>query len=260
MGAAPRSLLSRLPSLRRKLGPIKGVSYSTGRKLALTLRSGFAVPNYGALAACPVIWVMVPDDSLEQVLRGLAEQPPLPKSILVICGSSRESRDFPFLKGQRVATLNLIDDTSTSGFVAEGHRDALHVIRALLKQEQRRLLEIRAGSKSAYLASVQLMTLLIRALVTSAIQCLQVTGIARPDAVDLVSALATRSAKSQGRVGAKSWSSAERQELRHALELRVHELRELCPLESEVYASAVVLALEYFERLGAPRKVRSHHA
>ena len=61
-------------------------------------------------------------------------------------------------------------------------------------------------------------------------------------------------------VGAKPWSASERKELRHALEQRLHELRALCPLESEVYANAVVLALEYFERLGAPRKVRNHHA
>ena len=146
--------------------------------------------------------------------------------------------DFAFLKGARLATLDLIDDSHTGGFVAEGHREAVAMLRSLLRQEQHQLLEIRTGSKAAYLASIQLMTHLTRALFTSAINCLQVTGLSRPNAVDMVTSLVTRSVKSHGRVGAKPWSASERKELRHALEQRLHELRALCPLESEVYASA----------------------
>ena len=246
--------------MRRKLGPIKGVSYSTGRKLALSVGAGFAVPHYAALEACPVIWVMVPEASLDGVLSSLAEQTVLDKTIVVICATLRESHDFALLKGARLATLDLIDDSHASGFVAEGHREAVGMLRTLMRQEQRQFLEIRSGSKAAYLASIQLMTHLTRALFTSAINCLQVTGLSRPNAVDMVTSLVTRSVKSHRRVGAKPWSASERKELRHGLEQRLQELRDLCPLESEVYASAVVLALEYFERLGTPKRVRSHHA
>ena len=259
-GAVPRSFLSRLPSLQRKLGPIKGTTYSTGRKLVETLRSGHAVQDYSPFATCPVIWVMVPEDSLDAVLAGLAAEVHLYKTIVVLCGTARESPAFHILKSAHVATLQPVDDSRSTGFVAEGHRDALHLLLELFRHERRKLFQVRTGTKAAYLASVQLMTTLMRALVTSAINCLQVTGISRLEAVELATVLATRSVRAHGRAGAAPWSAPELEELRHAIEQRTHELRALCPVESHAYAAVAQLALEYFERLGAPKKTRTHHA
>lgn len=260
-GSAVRSSLQRLPSLHARIGPIKGVSFPATRRVVLKLRTGFAVPNYGALEFCPVIWVIVPEPKLEAALRDLAAQTPLSKTMIVVFDSPRESSSFDFLKGTRIATLNAVDDSRQTAFVAEGHRDALRMLRQLTDQDKRKLVELRAGGKAGYLAGVHLMAHLMRALVTSAINCLQAAGIARPEALDMVTALATRSVKAHGRAGAKPWTKPELLALRNALEQHSGDLQQICPLEATVYAQAVKLALEYFESLGTSRKkVRSHHA
>ena len=246
--------------MNARIGPIKGVSFPATRRVVLKLRTGFAVPNYGALEFCPVIWVIVPEPKLEAVLRDLASEAHLRKTMIVIFDSPRESSSFDFLKGARIVTLNAVDESRQTVFVAEGHRETMRTLRQFADQDQRKLVELRPGGKAGYLAGVHLMAHLTRALVTSAINCLQAAGIARPEALDMVTALATRSVKAHGRAGAKPWSKSELLALRQALEQRAGDLEQICPLESAVYTQAVKLALEYFESLGSPKKARSHHA
>lgn len=261
-GCVVRSLLNQLPSLQAKLGPVKSVSFATARRLVSSIRAGYAVPNSAALQFCPVVWVAVPEPNLPQAMRDLAAQAQLGDKLVILYQSEHDSFSLPELteKGARIATLNPIESTHPSNFVAEGHPDALRLLRKITERERRKLIELHPGAKAAYFASVELLTHLLGALTTSALNSLQHSGMDRLDAVDLVTSFASRTMKSHERSGSKPWNESELRELCDALEFRTAQLLSIAPLEAGVYAQAVKLALEYFERLSAPPKARSHHA
>jgi hypothetical protein len=261
-GSVVKSLLNQLPSLQAKLGPVKSASFATARRLVSTIRAGYAVPNCAALQFCPVIWVAVPESNLSQTVRDLAAQADLQQKQIVLYQSEQDSSAFPEITdmGARIATLNPIEDVHQSNFIAEGHQDVLRLLRRMLEHDRRKLIELHTGAKAGYFASLELVTHLLGALTTSALNSLQHSGMERMDAVDLVTSFATRTMKSHSRAGAKPWSQSELRELRDALERRTAQLQPIAPLEADVYAQAVKLALEYFERLSAPPKARSHHA
>jgi hypothetical protein len=261
-GSAAKVFLQRLPSLHAKLGPVKSVSWGVARRLVLSLRHGFAIPNYSALEFCPVIWVAVPKADLDATLHALAAQTSLRKAMVVICESERDSHEFPFLEagGAKVATLNSVDDGRTSPFVAEGNSEALRFLGKLLQADRRKLIELAPGAKASYFAGIHLVTELLRVSFTSSLRCLQAAGLPRNEAVDLVTNLSVRSLKAHARAGTKPWSRSQLEELRHALDHRTVALRETHPLDSAVYANALRLALDYFEHLNPRPKARHQHA
>jgi hypothetical protein len=246
-GSATRLFLARMPSLHVRLGPVKGASFASARRLVATLRAGFAVPHYSALKFCPAIWICVPEAELEQVVRGLAPHL-LPGVIVIVCGSYRCSASFQGLLevGARVATLNAMDESWQSVFVAEGHREALRLLRSSVAEERRRLYELRPGGKREFLAGTEMATELLRPWIAAAVNLLSRAGIARPDAVLLAEVLAQRSLRSAARLGAQPLSSPAKEKLRFALGQRVPGMPS--PREAKLYAEGLRLALEYFER------------
>jgi hypothetical protein len=249
-------------SLHTRLGPIKGVTFPAARRLVGALRAGFAVPHYSALEFCPVIWISVAEESLDEVLRDLAEQTPMHKTVIVICGSQRESTSFDVLRhrGARVATLDLLDDSWQSSFVAEGHPDAIREIRKLVAEDQRRLIELRAGTKHVFRAGLHMLSDLLRPWTAAAVDCLCASGVPRHDAMEFAELLSLRAVRAYTKSGSQPWSGQAKQKLVTALEKRADALRPLMPREAELYAEGVRLALEYFQRRQPASKPAAHHA
>lgn len=259
IGGVAQSFIARLPSLHTRLGPIKGASFPAARRLVLALRAGFAVPHYSALEFCPAIWVVAPEASVERVMRDLAAQTPMKKTCIVICNTSRESTSFEYVRAQgaRIATLNAVDDSWQTTFLAEGHRDALNHIRRILDKDKRRCTELGPGAKAAYLAAVQMLTDLLRPWTAAAIECMSVAGISKSEADTIAEGLAGRALRAHSRSGIKLWSPPALKELHAGLE-RAELLRSRCPREAHLYAAGIRLALEYFERDRAPRGSTKH--
>ncbi len=256
-GSVSRSFVTRLSALHARLGPVKGVSFPSARRLVVSLRAGVAVPHYSALEFCAAIWIVAPEASLDHISRDLAAQTPMHRTAIIICGSSRESTSFDYLraKGARVATLNSVDDVWQASFIAEGHRDALTQIRDILSKDKRRCIELGSGSKAKYLAGVHMLTDLLRPWTTAAVECMHAAGIARPDAATLAETLAGRSLRAYSKAGTKAWSPAAHEEL-EAAKSRAEHLRSQCPREARLYAEGIRLALEYFERGSRARERR----
>jgi hypothetical protein len=260
-GGVTRSLASRLPALMARLGPVKGVSFSTARRMTASLRAGQAVANYAALADCQAIWIEVPEVELESTVRDLEAQTPIHRTVVVICGSERESTAFEVLRARsgRVATLNEAGAGMRGVYVAEGHAEAVRLIRRLVESDRQRLLELRTGSKAAYLAGVHMATELLRPWVAAAIGCLQSAGIPRPEAAALAGELAARATRSHARLGEKPWGGATEAELRRLIESRVMELRARDQRGAELYSEGLRLTLAYFGKGKArPRAVGQH--
>lgn len=259
-GGVSQSFLARMPSLHAHLGPIKGVSFAAARRLVVTLRAGHAVPNYSALELCSLIWVYVPERQLDATLRDLAEQTAMHHTMLVICETQRDSTAFEVLRhrGARIATLNTVDDSWQTPFIAEGHPETVRAIRKLLTTERRKLIELHAGSKHRFLAAMHMMSELLRPFATAAMSCLQSAGVESSTAAELMEATAMRALKSFAKTGTKPLAATTREQLGHALGHRAELLRATAPREAELYARALRLALEYGER--PQRKAAAHAA
>jgi hypothetical protein len=239
-----------MPSLHARLGPVKGVTFPAARRLVVALRAGTAVPHYSALEFCAAIWISVPEEALDGIICDLAAQTPLHKTVIVVCGSQRGSTSFDLLRagGARIATLNLLDPSWQSAFVAEGHRDAVRLVRKLLSEDRRRVFELRAGMKDAFLAGVHMLTELLRPWTAAAVDCLAASGLPRPDAMSLAETLSMRAVRAYTKAGAQPWSAPTKEDLRRALDQRVDRLRADSPRQAQLYAEGLRLALEYFER------------
>src|SRR2546425_4315552 len=90
-GGVSRSYLARMPKLLGTLGPIKASSFRVARRIANTLRAGYAVSDYAALEPCHLICVAVPEAMLDRVVRDLAARAPLEGTLVLVCDSMRDS-------------------------------------------------------------------------------------------------------------------------------------------------------------------------
>jgi hypothetical protein len=245
--------------VKTKLGPVKGVSFSTARKLVLALRAGYAVPNYAALEACPLIWIHVPDSMLDSVLRDLAAQTPIHRTMVVICETERDSSHAESLlaRGARVATVNSLDELQST-FIVEGHPETVRSVKKILERDRRRAIEVQAGRKPLFLAGMQLSTLLLRPFLQSAMGCFQDAGLSRADAAALVESLASKMLATFRTAGAKPWSAQTREAFAAALQHGTSQLENLKPQNARLYAEGMRLALEYFQR--DSMKAQAHRA
>jgi hypothetical protein len=248
-GAVSRSFLARLPVLLRKIGPIKAASYGVARRIANTLRAGKAVVDYAALTACDVIWIAVPDDSLDRVSRDLYEAVPLAGKIAVLCGSTRDSFwPGPLLAGgARVATLNCVEESNERLFVAEGDPVAMRELRREVAAEKRRLIELRAASKALYLSGVDLATQLLLPWIAASVESLRDAGLSRLEATHVANALGGRTLRAYAKAGPKAWSPAAAGRLRMSIARDLDTIRSVDPRLAALYADGVEQALRYFE-------------
>jgi hypothetical protein len=257
IGNVSQSFIFRLSSLHARLGPVKGVSFPSARRLVVSLGSGSAVAKYSDLESCSAIWVVAPEARLDDVIRDMTAETPIHKTIFVVCGTPRESTSFEPLRsrGARVATLSSVDEVWQTSFIAEGHRDALLKIREILFKDKRRCIELDCGAKAKYLAGVNMVTELLRPWASAAVELMSAAGLSRSEASTLSESLASRSLRAYSKVGIKIWPPGAKRALKEA-QRRVEQLRPQCPREAQLYAEGLRLALEYFDR-GSPKNAAS---
>lgn len=258
-GGVGQSFIAHMPSLHAQLGPIKGVSFAAARRLEVSLRAGRAVPNYAALEFCSLIWIYVPENTLDVTLRDLAEQSAMHHTMLVICETQRDSATFELLRhrGAQIATLNTVDESWQTPFIAEGHPETVRTIRKILMHERRRMIELRPGTKNRFLAAMDMMSELLRPFSAAALSCMQSAGVELSAASHLLENAALRTLRGAAKPGRKATSATTREQLAYALAHQVEQLRTAAPREAELYAQALRIALEYGER---PQRKASAHA
>jgi len=251
-GGVSRSFLSRMPVLLARMGPVKAASFRVARRIANTLRAGHAVMNYNALEPCDLIWIAVPETGIDRVSRDLAAAMPLSGKIAVLCGSTRDSFwPGPLLAGgARVATLNCVEESSERVFVAEGDPAAMRELRRVIAAEKRKLIELRAASKSLYISGIHLATHLLLPWIAGSVESLRDAGLSRVEATQIASALGNRALRAYVKAGLKAWSPAAAGHLRLSVARDLDTIRGVDPKLAALYADGVEQALRYFE----PRK------
>jgi hypothetical protein len=195
-GGVSQSFLARRPGFLAHLGPIKASSFRAARRIALSLRRGHAASQYSVLEPCSVIWISVPEDSLERVLQDLVAQTPIQRTMVVLTGLVRDSRRPSALlrAGARVATLNMVDGSGERTFVAEGHPDTMRVLRTLFNAEKKKLIEIAPACKPFYFAGMKLSSSLLLPLISASVESLRAAGFSLADALAVAGSLSVQAA------------------------------------------------------------------
>jgi hypothetical protein len=248
-GGVSQSFLARLPGFMAHLGPIKAASFRASRRIALSLRRGHAASHYSMLEPCSVIWISVPEASLERVVSDLVAQTPIHRTMVVLVGMERDSlRPSSLLRaGARVATLNALDGSGERSFVAEGHRDTMRVLRKLFGADKKKLIELAPGAKPFYFAGMQLSSSLLLPMISAAVESFRAAGFRQKDALAVAGSLSVQAAYTYEKSGRKAWNRSLSIALRKALENDIEPLRESDPRLADAYAEGLRQALAYFD-------------
>ncbi len=247
-GGVNQSFLARTPALLARLGPIKASSYRVARQIANTLRAGQAASHYSVLEACPVIWIFLPEGGLDRTLRDLVAQAALNRTMVVLCDCARDSLALGPLRatGARVASMNAVPGSRERIFVAEGHRDTLRVLRTLLAEDKRKLIELRPGTKPLFFAGVHVGAPLLLPWISGGMACLRAAGFTRSEAATVGEFLGNHALRSYVRAGAKAWNRQTAATLRRALENDLPSIRSSNPRLAALYEQGIRLALDAF--------------
>ncbi|HEV2201164.1 MAG TPA: hypothetical protein VGR73_15205 [Bryobacteraceae bacterium] len=230
-GGVGRSFLARMPALLERLGPVKGTSLRVARRIANGLKAGHGVAGYAALEPCELIWLAVPEASLDSIGAELAGAISLEGKIVVLCEATRDSFWPSPLRtaGARVAALNCVPESGERVFVADGHPDAVAELRRLLALERRKLIELRPAAKPLYLCGVHLGAHLLLPWIAGAVESLRASGFSRDEATRAVQAMGTTTLRAYGKAGPKAWKRAAAERLHHAIEQEIDAIRRTDP-------------------------------
>jgi hypothetical protein len=242
-GGVSRSFLARMPALLAHLGPVKGASLQVSRRIANNLRAGFGVSAFAAFKDCTLIWITVPENTLDSVTRELASEIRLNDKMVVVCDTLRDSvRPSPLNDaGAQVASLNCVHASEERLFIAEGHPATVAAIRRLLVTDGRKVIVLRHAGKPLYLSGLYLGTDALFPCIAGAAKSLRAAGFSRAEAVRVTQEWGGRALRAYGKAGDKAWNRAAAEHLFRAIDrdlaaIRLADLR-LATLLSDSSAS-----------------------
>jgi len=211
VGGAAGSYLARMNSFLAHLGPVKSSSFQVASRLSNALRHGYPVSYYANLELCPLIFIFEPEHSLDRVLRDVAAQMPVHRTMVVLCECTRDSLASNPLRaaGARIASLNQVEQSRDKLFVAEGDPHTLKALERLMDREKRKLVAMPPGAKPMFLAGVQLAKYLPLPMIAASVESLRAAGLPRAEAARLTAATpSARRAPGGGRGRSRGHSRA----------------------------------------------------
>ncbi len=232
-----QSSLARMPTVLATVGPVRSASLRVAQRMANSLRAGRGSGDPSDFQHCGVIWVVVPDAQLDRMLACV----PVDGKPVVVFDSARESTSI----GTCVATVHAVDPAEKT-FAAEGHADALRVLRRVFDGERRKLIEVR--SKALFLAAMNFSSRLVLPAFAAAVESFRAAGFSRAEATRAAEVLAMPALRAYSKAGAKAWSPSAGQELKESLD---RDFARICGEDSRLaglYKASIEQALEYFSK------------
>jgi len=256
-GGVNRSFLARMPALLEHIGPVKGSSLRVSRRISNGLRSGFGVGDYAPFASCELIWLAVPESSIDAVATELASAISLEGKTVVVCDAMRDSLwPSPLRRaGARVATLNCVPEMGERIFVADGDPAVLAELRKLLALERRKLIELHPATKPLYLCGVHLTADLMLPLIAGAVEGLRAAGFSRNEATSVAETIGSRALRSYVKAGPKAWKRPAAERLHWAIIRDFAAIRRMDPKLAALVAEGFASATKFFA--GGSRKIPS---
>jgi predicted short-subunit dehydrogenase-like oxidoreductase (DUF2520 family) len=206
-GAVGASLIGRLPSKTRELGPVSAVSYRVASRIANTLRAGYPVRTANELGQVRGVLVHSPPEHLETLLGllGRAEIEWRGKALVFCdCSASRAVRRSFQAKGASTAVVRQFG--IPGHLVVDGDDGAgLRAARRITLELRMKAVEISQDSADLFDAAVTLGSAAITPLIDRAAALLRDAGIGDPDAARIASSLFEQTARDYAHSGKQSW-------------------------------------------------------
>jgi predicted short-subunit dehydrogenase-like oxidoreductase (DUF2520 family) len=206
-GAVGASLIGRLPSKTRELGPVSAVSYRVASRIANTLRAGYPVRTADELGEAQGVLVHSPPEQLETLLGllGMAEIEWKGKALVFCdCFASRAVRRVFEAKGASTAAVRQFGIPGR--LVVEGDEGAgLQAARRVARDLRMKAVEISPDAADLFDAAVTLGSAAITPLIDRAAELLRHAGIGDTEAARIASSLFEQTARDYARSGKQSW-------------------------------------------------------
>jgi hypothetical protein len=189
---------------------VKSSSYRIASRAVNALGGGSPVLQVADMKRAAIWVVGVPATDLSSALDELKEANlEWRNRILLIFDPHAESDAGGWFHthGAAVGTFTPAD-ADESRYVVEGDAKAVRALRRLIEEPQRRrVIEIKKGAKTKYLAGADAATKNVQPFVAQAVECFQAAGIANPEAKWLTETLLTAAMRSYFRAGRRAIKS-----------------------------------------------------
>jgi len=207
-GAVSASLIGRLPSRIRELGPVSAVSYRVASRIANTLRAGYPVRTADELNGAPCVLFHSPPEHVE-ILIGLLEKAEIDWAgkALVFCDCvvGRAITQRFQAKGASTAVARQFDIPGR--IITEGFDGAaLQTVHRMARELRMKAVEILPGSADLFDAAMTLGSAAITPLIDRAAALLRDAGIRDIEAARIASSLFEQTARDYAHSGKQSWA------------------------------------------------------
>jgi hypothetical protein len=229
-GAVGASLIGRLPSKTRELGPVSAASYRVASRIANTLRAGYAVRTADELNVVASVLFHAPPDLVESLL-GVLERAEIDWTgkALVFCDCfvDHAVRQRFNKKGASTAVVRefgipgRIIVEADAGNQSAATNTALHAVHRIARELRLKVVDISPGSADLFDAAVTLGSAAITPLIDQASALLRAAGIRDFEAAQIASSLFEQTAQNYAHSGKQSWAWYARKPLAAHLKARI---------------------------------------
>lgn len=222
-GAVSGSLIGRLPSRRRDVGPVCAVSYRVASRIANTLRAGYPVRTADELGEVRGVLFHSPPEHLDNLLEvlGRAEIDWTGKALVFCdCFASQVIRRRFEARGASTAVARLFGVPPR--IIVEGDDGAaLRIVQRMARELRLKAVGISQGAGDLFDAAVTLGGAAITPLIDCAASLLRDAGIRDIEAARFASSLFEQTARDYAHSGKQSWVWYVRSPLVKRLEAQI---------------------------------------
>ena len=248
-GAVRASLIGRLPSRARDLGPVCGVSYRVASRIANTLRAGYPVRGAEDLSGVPAVLVHGPPEYLEnltELLENAAIEWAGKAIIFCDCAVTAETRQRLAGRGASISAVR--EFGVPARLVAEGTEGpAFGAVQRMARDLQLKVVGIAPDAAELFDAAVTLGTAAITPLIDRAAGLLRDAGVRDTEAARMASSVFEQTARDYAHSGKQSWVWYAR---RPAVESLRAQIASAGPEAGAVLRELIRFGLDRFQKHG----------
>jgi hypothetical protein len=248
-GAAARTVLAEMASLRQELGPVGAATVKVAARIVNVLNAGWAARDLRSFNECEVILVCAPDTGLDRAMDLLQNsQIDWRFKIVLFCVSDVTSVDFSFFqeRGASVGSLNQIEGLEKL-YVIEGSREALREAKRLVKDLKGKAVEVNHAGMRLFDAARTLSGSLFTPLVNTCVEWIRESGVESKEATRLAEKMLMWTLRTYLHSGRRGWSGVVARRDWPAVERQYEAVKKVNALQGEYFRSSAVHAFALYE-------------
>ncbi len=213
-GAVGASLIGRMASGSREIGPVSARSYRVASRIANTLRAGYPVRNAAELSEVPCVLFHAPPAYAQDLLEKLeTAEIDWSGKALVFCDCVVDPAIRQSFRAKGASTAVARQFGIPGSVIVEADREAsarngaaLRTVQRIARELRIKAVAITPGSEDVFDAAMTLGSAAITPLIDRAAALLRDAGIRDIEAAQLAASLFEQTARDYARSGKQSWA------------------------------------------------------